>query len=148
MANESFSAYVALPNSAKQPLPGAQESGTLNPNESMQISIYVRPKSANPLPETPATPMTREDYAGAYGADPADIAQIVAFAQAHGLTVVQTDLTRRVVVLGGTVATMTAAFQVDSASLYPRRPGLSWPNRHGAGAAIYRSAHRECAGVG
>ncbi len=87
MASDYFSQYVSLPNSAKQPLPGAQESGTLDPNEPMQVSIYVRPKSANPLPATPTTPMSREEYASTYGADPADIAQIVAFAQAHGLTV-------------------------------------------------------------
>src|SRR5271165_604811 len=96
MTNASFSNYVALPNSDKKPLAGAQETGMPDPNELMQVSIYVRPKSSTPLPTNPSTPMTREQYASTYGADQADIDQIVAFAQANGLTVVQTDLTRRV----------------------------------------------------
>ncbi len=113
MANEHMMNYVELPNSAKQALPGGQESGTLDPHEQMEISIYLRPRAGQPLSLAPDARMTREEYAASYGADPADVAQIVAFAQAHGLTVVQTDLARRVVVLAGTIDAMMRAFKVD-----------------------------------
>jgi kumamolisin len=105
--------YVALPNSERKPVPGAQESGTLDPNELVEVSIYLRPKSPLPAPAEADQTMTREQYAAAYGADQADVDKIVAFARDHGLNVVQTDLARRVVVLSGTVAAVTAAFQVE-----------------------------------
>lgn len=112
MSNPFAQPYVALPNSEKQAVPGAQEVGDVDPNEVTQVSIYLRPGTSAPPLESAGT-MTREQYAATYGADPADVARIVAFAQTHGLTVVQTDLARRVIVLKGTVGALTQAFQIQ-----------------------------------
>ena len=55
--------------------------------------------------------MTREQFAAGHGADPVDIAKVVAFAQAHGLVVVETSAApRRSVFLSGTAADFASAF--------------------------------------
>jgi kumamolisin len=54
--------------------------------------------------------MTREQYAASYGSDPADLAKVEAFAQAHGLVVVERSPARRSVFLSGTAANFAAAF--------------------------------------
>jgi kumamolisin len=105
--------YVALPQSMRQPMQGAQVSGTLDPQAQMLVSLYLRPTSTGVhAAEMPAR-LTREAYAASFGADAADMAQVTNFAQAHGLQVVQADPVRRVVVLSGTVSAMSAAFQVQ-----------------------------------
>jgi kumamolisin len=58
-------------------------------------------------------PLSREEFAARFGADPADIARIEQFAREHQLAVVETSIPRRVVVLEGTVADLNRAFQVD-----------------------------------
>ena len=57
--------------------------------------------------------MSREEFAATYGADPADIARVEAFAGNHGLAVEEASIPRRTVVLAGTVAQMGEAFKVD-----------------------------------
>jgi kumamolisin len=54
--------------------------------------------------------LTHEQYVTAHGADPADLAKVEAFAQKHGLVVVETSAARRSVFLSGTAANFAAAF--------------------------------------
>ena len=54
--------------------------------------------------------LTQEQYVTAHGADPADLAKVEAFAQKHGLVVVETSAARRSVFLSGTAANFVAAF--------------------------------------
>jgi kumamolisin len=48
-----------------------------------------------------------------YGADPADISRIVAFAREHGLQVISENAETRTVQLAGTVVNMNSAFGVN-----------------------------------
>jgi len=57
--------------------------------------------------------LTRDQLEKQHGADPASIRQIEAFAQEHGLSVVEASAARRTVVLSGTVAAMNRAFGVE-----------------------------------
>jgi kumamolisin len=57
--------------------------------------------------------MTREEYAEKYGADPADLAAVEAFAKAHGLEVVLTHQGMRRVSLRGKVAQFDRALKID-----------------------------------
>ena len=57
--------------------------------------------------------MSREDYAKTHGAAPADAEKIGQFAREYGLTVVSTDLSRRTVMLSGTVRNLQKAFNVQ-----------------------------------
>jgi kumamolisin len=54
--------------------------------------------------------LTREQYATSHDSDPADISKVEAFAQAHGLIVVETSTARRSVFLAGTAAQFAEAF--------------------------------------
>ena len=117
---------VPLGGSERQPRTGAREVGVPDPNERIRVSVLVRPRS--PLEELASrkemgsTPprerqyLTREEFAARYGADPADVAKVEAFAHQHNLTVVEASLARRTVVLSGTIAALSAAFEVRLAN--------------------------------
>src|SRR5262249_42009911 len=55
----------------------------------------------------------REQFEETYGAAKDDMDKVAAFADAHGLAVVDESLARRTIVLRGTVAQVNAAFGVD-----------------------------------
>lgn len=108
--------FVPLTGSERELLPGSRLVGAVDPNERIEVSVYLKPRSDKSLANEIGTlrqPMTREEYAANYGADPKDIASVEQFAQGHGLTVVEASVPRRVVILSGTVAAMNAAFNVS-----------------------------------
>jgi kumamolisin len=55
---------------------------------------------------------THAKYASDHGADPKELEQVAAFAQSHGLNVVESNQGRRSVVVSGTVAAINKAFDV------------------------------------
>ncbi|MGI4834913.1 MAG: S53 family peptidase [Janthinobacterium lividum] len=111
---------VIVRGSERQPLPDAQPAHEPSPDERLEVTVRVRPKNdpASLLATSPFTDqlpaartyLTREQLDEQLGADPHDLAQVHAFAHAHGLAVVHTDAARRSVVLAGTAAAMGAAF--------------------------------------
>ena len=58
-------------------------------------------------------PLSREEYESAFGADPADVAAVERFAEAHQLQVVEVSPARRTIRLAATAAALGAAFDVD-----------------------------------
>ncbi len=98
-----------VPGSERSQPSGTRVLGDANPAEETTVTLFVRSKA---LGTAPSGAMSREAYAEAYGADEADLKKVAAFAQAHGLTVVESSAARRSVVLRGTVAQMNAAFGV------------------------------------
>src|SRR6266852_1156762 len=115
--------YRALANSERPPAPGVVRMGPMDPKETLSVSIRVRRRLDGPsLPNLNTLAATslaqrgylsREDFAASYGAAQADLDQVVAFAQSQGLTVVETNAARRVVVVSGTVEQINHAFAVD-----------------------------------
>ena len=112
--------YILVEGTNRSPLPGATRAGPADPGEHLSITIRLRRRpGAPPLPDPSRATgsagefMSRAEFAATYGADPADIEQVEAFANAHGLTVEETSIARRSVVLAGTVAQMEQAFGVD-----------------------------------
>jgi kumamolisin len=88
--------------------------GPVNPDERVEVSLMLR--SRRPVSDLEARldrPMTREEFAASYGADPNDISRVEAFAQAHKLEVVEASQPRRTVRLAGRAADMSAAFAVS-----------------------------------
>jgi len=111
---------VVLRGSAKAPLEGARAVGAVPGDERFEVTVRVRPKSpldptskvnADVLPKN-RTYLSRQDYTKQHGADPADIAKVTAFAQKNGLVVVEASPERRSVVLSGTAAAFSKAFEV------------------------------------
>jgi kumamolisin len=124
MAIPTPGAYVPLPGSERQPAPGAEVVGPVDPNEPVEVTIRLRSRaSAGDLaaqaaalgaqPPDQRTSLTPEQYEALYGADPADVDKVVAFARAQGLSVVSTDLAARTVVVAGSAHAMEAAFRVE-----------------------------------
>jgi kumamolisin len=114
---------VALPGSSRRIPRGAKLLGAAPPQHRIQVTLRLRSRrGANPLKEVigamaAQSPRQREylsrrEYAERFGADPADVAQIEAFAHAQGLTIVRVDLPARIIRLEGTVAAFSAAFAV------------------------------------
>jgi kumamolisin len=90
----------------------------VDPNERIEVSVMVRPR--RPLDELDArlnqpgaAVLSREEFAATYGADPADVAKVEAFARQHGLEVVESSPARRTVRLAGTAADISSVFGVE-----------------------------------
>jgi kumamolisin len=116
--------YVALPGSERQLVPGAQEDGPLDPNETIEVTIRLRARESDAQiaaevaalgAQLPAdrTYLTPDEYAARYGADQADLTKVEQFAQESHLTVVRSDLSQRIVILSGTLHDVSAAFRVQ-----------------------------------
>ena len=87
--------------------------GPVDPNERVEVSMTVRPR--RPLAELEARlgqPMSREEFAASYGADPNDLARVEAFAHQHGLDVIEASQSRRTVRVGGPASVVGPAFGV------------------------------------
>src|SRR5579883_290485 len=125
---------VLLKGSERRPLPDSQVVGSPDPSALITVTVLVRRRDSR-LPAPGSEPLTRDEFARRFGATPADIAAVEAFASEYDLTVVQTDAARRSVVLSGTVADMNQAFGTtlilfqSSSGMYRGRVGeLSIPS--------------------
>ncbi len=110
-----------LAASHKEPMAGAREVGPADLSERLQVTVIVRRKAAGAFDahvarlaaaDPRAANLTREAFAEQFGADPAELAAVAAFATGHGLAIVRSDAARRTVILAGTVAQFQAAFGV------------------------------------
>src|SRR6185312_7259026 len=105
---------VPLARSHRDIPPGSKVVGSCSDDELMKITVVLRRRAPLPPPSaTAAPPLSREEFAQTYGADPADIQKVEEFASANGLTVGSTDVGRRTVVLSGTAGAMKKAFDVN-----------------------------------
>ncbi|GAB3804748.1 S53 family peptidase [Spirosoma humi] len=111
----AFDQLVPLPGSEKT-APDATPLQTLDPNDVLTVTVRIRRKrSLTPLVSTANAVegvVTRSAYAAQFGADPAVIKQVEAFATTYDLSLVDQSATRRTVLLRGTVAQMERAFGV------------------------------------
>jgi len=115
--------YVTLPGSEHQPMAGSRAIGPAAPDERITATLIVRRKAALPAAGAAETlgqaarparqPIPRADFAARYGADPADLAAVEAFARGHDLEVTASDAARRSVTLDGTVQAFASAFGVE-----------------------------------
>jgi kumamolisin len=111
-----------LGGSERTALPNARTLGPADQSERLEVSVIVRPQARDALEERVSrlaradrsmSPLSRESFAAAHGASTADLAAVKAFAQLHGLSVVQQHAARRTIVLSGTVAQFSVAFGVE-----------------------------------
>lgn len=98
--------------------------GPLDPQEHLEVSLYLRPPAGSDLSGLlhqraesgllhSGALMSRNEYLARRGAAAADIAQVERFAQAHDLAVVQINQAARRIILSGTAAAMSRAFAVS-----------------------------------
>jgi kumamolisin len=114
-------ARIPLKGSERAPLSGSRAAGPADPTERVQVSVLLRRRGRQDFRDRvrrlasgdrSVGYLAREDFARQFGAEPADIAAVKAFAASHGLSVIQEHAGRRTVVLAGTVAQLEAAFGV------------------------------------
>ncbi len=147
----AFKKYVEVAGSERKPLQGAIRTGHSDPNEVMQVTLVLRQRTASGK-ETPLADLvargqrvSREEYAARYGADVADVHKVLAFAAQFGLALAGVNLPARTVVLSGTCAAFSQAFQVQLASYNYK--GGSYRGRSGTVkvpqelSSIIRSVH-------
>jgi len=98
--------------------------GEVDPNERIEVTVRVRCKTSGPGiaaletmvlklgSQKPAkrSYLTHKEYEAAYGADPADLDKIRAYAKAQGLDVLDSNAARRTVELAGPAGKLAAAF--------------------------------------
>ncbi|HKV60050.1 MAG TPA: S53 family peptidase [Ktedonobacteraceae bacterium] len=128
--------YKKLPGSEREPLPGASPVGPVDPNEHIEVTVYLRfPPTSNlagtisEQAQKKRPPLSREEYNASLSAAPEDVAKVEQFAAAHNLTVVSTDPARRRIVLSGTAEAMSAAFATELQQY--QHPGGTYRGRTG-----------------
>ncbi|BAY50548.1 hypothetical protein SAMD00079811_81770 (plasmid) [Scytonema sp. HK-05] len=114
----TLSNSVPLTGSKLTIRPDSRQIAPVDPNERIEVSLYLRQPSPLDLSNAIGAPhqrqlLSREEYEQKHGADPEDIAKVKEFAQQHDLTVVKISVVRQLVKLAGTAAAMSAAFGVE-----------------------------------
>ena len=114
---------VELKGSARAALPGGQDVGPADPNQQIEVTVFLRrgskpeefPSVAQMGARLPRERkyLTREEFARLHGASTADLEKIRAFAAQYGLRVVSEDRASRIVKLSGTVQAFNDAFGVN-----------------------------------
>lgn len=136
MANTPPQGYQRLSGSERQPLENAHPVGPVDPNEHIEVTVYMRAPATSDLADTinqqiqqKRSPLSREEYIATQSATPDDIAKVEQFAHAHALTLISIDPVRRRIVLSGTAAQMSTAFATELQ--HYEHPGGSYRGRTG-----------------
>jgi len=114
-------AKILLKGSERSVIPGARVIAPANPAERLEVSVLVRRRGAAAMQGRVtalaagkrAAHLSREEFAREHGAEASDLARVRAFAESHGLAVLQEHAARRTVILSGTVAQFSAALGVQ-----------------------------------
>ena len=98
--------YLPIEGSVRPAPAGATPLGPADPAELLTVSLYLRPRETPPA----GVRLDRAEFARHYGARPADIARIEAYAGDHGLVVADVEPARRLVRLAGPLEALERAF--------------------------------------
>ncbi len=108
--------FAVLKSGTVRPaVPGERRIGDVAPDERARVTIVLRHAAPPEPPQLPGRSLPREVFAARHGAHENDVRQVSLFAQAHGLDVVSVDQARRAVVLEGSLAALTDAFDTTLA---------------------------------
>ncbi|MFZ0746523.1 MAG: S53 family peptidase [Terracidiphilus sp.] len=111
----SNSKKIPLKGTEHISIPGARAIGSTDPHQLMEISVVLKHRQSLPEPESEEKYLNHNDFAITYGADPAHVDKIRAFAHENNLQMLQRgdEVLRRTVTLAGTAAAMEKAFSVE-----------------------------------
>src|SRR6185437_11019658 len=127
---------VELESSRRHKWANGKDVGPVDPNEQIEVSVYLRRSQSLPnAEEIGTTPiasrkyLSREEFARGHAAESEDLSKIQEFADEYGLRVAGEDPARRLVKLSGTVQNFNHAFGTDlrryeySSGIYRCRTG-------------------------
>ena len=130
-----FESRIELTGSFRK-LPTGTNIGNASFNQVIEVLVKVRRK--NPIRNYirgiatgKNKSVSREIFDRRFGASQEDIDLVVAFARQHDLTVLQTSVSRRCVILMGSVQKFNDAFQVNLSEFIPAN-GISYRGRTGS----------------
>jgi hypothetical protein len=107
--------FTVIAGSERKPVTSARLIGNSPGNQTIEVSIRLRPKSGakhgemkSALEKPDFEQMSRADFEKTHGAEPVDLERIKKFAQEFNLKVHETgnELARRTVLLSGTVSNL------------------------------------------
>ncbi|PWU10058.1 MAG: peptidase S53 [Terriglobia bacterium] len=109
--------YVPIAGSERRPARGARYLGPVNPQERVEVSVYLRaPDAARETVRESLEnrrKLTHAEYAAAHAAHAANLEQVRRFAKDCNLSVLETDSVRGAAVLAGGAAEMAKAFGTE-----------------------------------
>jgi kumamolisin len=116
--------YMPLTGSEKKLLPGSRPAGTVDPDQSISVTVHVRSVAEqekldlyfDDLAEQPPSGrdyLSHEKMEEEFGADKEDMDAVESFANHFNLLVLERSPEKQNVVLGGKVRDFTNAFKVD-----------------------------------
>lgn len=109
--NDAPAGRTPLPGSDRAPAPGARAAARpADTGIRLEATLVLRRRAALPESVLRGAPLSRDELASTYGADPADVATVSQALAAHGVAVLSTDLASRRVRVGGTVEQLQNAF--------------------------------------
>ncbi len=130
MTPSAPSGRVEIPGSERELDPTHARVGDIDETVEIEVSVYVRARADLGWVDVEARRapgerrrLSREDWAQTQGADQADIDAVTSFAPGAGLDVVQADVSRRVVVLRGTVRALADAFSAQLVGVFAPASG-------------------------
>ncbi|MGH9584835.1 MAG: protease pro-enzyme activation domain-containing protein, partial [Bryobacteraceae bacterium] len=108
---------VQLAGSERSAHPKAALIGAVVADEAILVTVYLRRQGEGPAVSLEAgaqqAPAASAEFSGGFGADPQDIALIEAFAHEYGLTVIDSSIPKRRVIVSGTAQAIAKAFGTD-----------------------------------
>ncbi|HEY7275765.1 MAG TPA: S53 family peptidase [Trebonia sp.] len=122
---------VPLPGSERSELPGATPAAPLDGSQVITVTVLLRRRAEVPteLVEGPQTISTSE-LGDRYGADPADAQLVAEVLGSYGLTVTETHLASRRLMVSGTIDAMQAAFGTTLTAVTSPHPDGSGHVQH------------------
>ena len=135
LKSAKFESRVELPGSFRT-LPQGKNIGNTSLNEVIEVMIRLRRKTpirnfVKGLGTGKNKPVSQEIFDRRFGASADDITLVVDFARQHDLTVLQTSVSKRCVILKGPVQKFSEAFQVNLANFIPDS-GIGYRGRSGS----------------
>ncbi|MBV8809758.1 MAG: S8 family serine peptidase [Acidobacteriaceae bacterium] len=108
-----MSSHVILRDSHREHPAGSVPVGQPAPDQPTQITVVLRRRTPISDDGCLGVHLSHAEFAGAYGAEPADIRALEDFAAEHGFSFASVNAGGRTVVLSGPLAAMAAAFGAD-----------------------------------
>ena len=109
----AFEQRVTLRGSERKAPTNSQVTGTVNPTETVRVTVILQRKGADAGTTQESQLQERvshEEFASRQGADPQDIELVEQFAHQYGLTIAESNARKRRVILTGTAEAMSKAF--------------------------------------
>lgn len=130
-----FEKRITLPGSERRAVPGAQPFGSIDPKDTIRVTVILRRKGADPAVPNGNERMahvSHEQLKEQHGANPEDIALVEKFAHEYELAVVESSIPKRRVILTGTAENMEKAFDASLGCYKIPATGHEYRGRHGS----------------